>query len=46
MKTDKIRKSIEKYGNDREHLMLILRDLENASGKNVLDVETLSTVAE
>jgi NADH-quinone oxidoreductase subunit F len=40
-----IQSSIEKYGNDREHLMLILRDLENASGKNVLDVETLENVA-
>jgi len=45
MKAEKIRKSIEKFGNDREHLMLILRDLENASGKNVLDIETLESVA-
>ncbi|MBN2158515.1 MAG: NADH-quinone oxidoreductase subunit NuoF [Spirochaetes bacterium] len=46
MKPEKISKTIEKYGNDREHLMLILRDLEVQSGKNVLDVQTLRSVAE
>ncbi|HDP81237.1 MAG TPA: NADH-quinone oxidoreductase subunit NuoF [Spirochaetes bacterium] len=45
MKTEKIRKTIEKYGNDQEHLMLILRELEHQSGKNVLDVATLEAVA-
>ncbi|HPA73738.1 MAG TPA: NAD(P)H-dependent oxidoreductase subunit E, partial [Spirochaetota bacterium] len=46
MKLETIKKSIQKFGNDREHLMLILRDLETQSGKNVLDVPTLKTVAE
>jgi len=46
MKAETIATTINKYGNDREHLMLILRDLENQSGKNVLEVETLNEVAE
>ena len=46
MKAETIATTISKYGNDREHLMLILRDLENQSGKNVLEVETLNEVAE
>ncbi len=32
-------------GNAREHLMAILRDLENLSGRNVLDVSVLNTLA-
>jgi NADH-quinone oxidoreductase subunit F len=46
MKTKTIKKTIEKYGNDREQLMLIFRDLETESGKNVLEVSTLKDVAE
>jgi NADH-quinone oxidoreductase subunit F len=46
MNAETISKTINKYGNSREHLMLILRDLENQSGKNVLELETLKTVAE
>ncbi len=46
MNIETIRKTIEKHGNGREHLMLILRDLETRSGKNLLDVKTLKTVAE
>lgn len=33
---------IDKRGNDKEHLMLILRDIENASGKNVVKIEHLN----
>lgn len=46
MKAETIQKTVEKYGNAREHLMLILRDLEVQSGKNVLDTETLRALAE
>ncbi len=46
MKPEKINKTIGKYGNSAEHLMLILRDLEVQSGRNELDVGTLRTVAE
>ncbi|PKL38484.1 MAG: NADH-quinone oxidoreductase subunit NuoF [Spirochaetae bacterium HGW-Spirochaetae-1] len=46
MKIDTINKTIEKYGNDREHTMLILRELETKSGANVLDTQTLRHVAE
>jgi NADH-quinone oxidoreductase subunit F len=46
MKTETIKAAIEKYGNEREHLMLILRDLERKSGKNVLEPATLRQVAE
>jgi NADH:ubiquinone oxidoreductase subunit E len=46
MKTDIIKASVEKYGNDRENLMLILRDLETQSGKNVLEPAVLTEVAE
>ena len=45
MNTEMISKTITSYGRDREHLMLILRDLETQSGKNVLDVDTLNEVA-
>ena len=45
MKVETIEATINKYGNDREHLMLILRDLEHQSGKNVLEVDTLNKVA-
>lgn len=44
--TEDIKNVIEKRGNAREHLMFILRDLENLSGKNQLDVNTLAQVAE
>ncbi|MCL1833267.1 MAG: NADH-quinone oxidoreductase subunit NuoF [Leptospirales bacterium] len=40
-----ISKTIKKYGNEKEHLMLILRDLEAQSNKNVLDIDTLTEVA-
>ena len=33
MKLDTIKKTIEKHGNDTEHLMLILRDLETSVRK-------------
>lgn len=46
MNTEAISKTINKYGNDREHLMLILRELETRSGMNVLDTATLTEVAE
>ncbi len=46
MKADTIHKTIQKYGNSTEHLMLILRDLETQSGRNVLDEGTLRSVAE
>lgn len=46
MKSDTIKTVIEKYGSSREHLMLILRELETKSGKNVLETETLKKVAE
>ncbi len=45
MKADTIQKTIEKWGSDREHTMLILRDLEVKSGANVLDTQTLRQVA-
>ena len=45
MKTDIIKASVEKYGSNRENLMLILRDLETVSGKNVLEADTLRNVA-
>jgi len=46
MKIDTINKTIEKYGNNREHTMLILRELETKSGANILDTQTLRHVAE
>ena len=46
MNAEMISKTINSYGNSQEHLMLILRDLENQSGKNVLEIETLNEVAE
>ncbi len=46
MNAETISKTIEKYGNNREHLMLILRELEVQSGKNMLDSATLRSVAE
>lgn len=46
MNTEAISKTINKYGKSQEHLMLILRDLENQSGKNVLEPATLTEVAE
>ena len=46
MKADKINSTIQKYGNSMEHLMLILRDLETQSGRNVLDERVLRSVAE
>lgn len=44
--TETIKNIVEKRGNVREHLMLVLRDLENLSGKNQLDVDTLDNVAQ
>ncbi|TAL35048.1 MAG: NADH-quinone oxidoreductase subunit NuoF [Spirochaetes bacterium] len=46
MKTDTIKTAVEKYGNAREHLMLILRELETKSGKNMLEPAVLRQVAE
>ncbi len=46
MKQETINKTIQKYNAASEHMMLILRDLEVQSGKNVLDVQTLRSVAE
>jgi NADH-quinone oxidoreductase subunit F len=46
MKTDMIKTTIKKYGSSREHLMLILRELETTSGKNVLEIDTLKKVAD
>lgn len=40
-----IAETINKFGAEREHLMLILRDLESKSGANFLDAETLAEVA-
>ena len=37
---------IEKRGNSIENLMLIMRDLENLSGNNQVDAETLKTLTE
>lgn len=45
MKLETIKKTIEKNGNAREHLMVILRELEVQSGKNMLDVAALENVA-
>ena len=44
--TTEIKNVIESRGNQREHLMYILRDLENLSGKNQLDVNVLKDVAD
>ena len=41
-----IRKVVENRGSDKEHLMLIMRDLENMSGKNQVSVEDMRNVAE
>ncbi len=40
-----IAETINKFGTEREHLMLILRELESKSGANYLDAETLAEVA-
>lgn len=45
MNLQTIKTTIDKYGKDKEHLMLILRDLESQSGKNQLDEATLKSVA-
>lgn len=44
--TNLIRTVVEKYGRDREHLLLILRELETLSGKNFLDPDLLRGVAD
>lgn len=41
-----VRNVVSERGKGREHLMLILRDLENLSGNNQLSPETLKQVAE
>ncbi|HQO79368.1 MAG TPA: NAD(P)H-dependent oxidoreductase subunit E, partial [Thermodesulfobacteriota bacterium] len=41
-----IRQVVEKRNKAREHLMLILRDLENLSGNNQLEIDVLKQVAE
>lgn len=41
-----IQETVAKYNRNQEHLLLILRELENLSGKNYLDPETLKCVAE
>jgi NADH:ubiquinone oxidoreductase subunit F (NADH-binding)/NADH:ubiquinone oxidoreductase subunit E len=46
MKAETITKAIDKWGNAREHTMLILRELEAKSGANQLDVKTLRQVAD
>ncbi len=43
---DTIRETVERFGRKREHLMLILRELETRSGKNVLEPSVLEHVAE
>jgi NADH-quinone oxidoreductase subunit F len=44
--TEDIKGVIEKRGSAKEHLMFILRDLENLSGKNQLGIDVLRKVAE
>ncbi|MBP7865951.1 MAG: NAD(P)H-dependent oxidoreductase subunit E [Acidobacteria bacterium] len=44
--TNLIRTVVEKHGRDREHLLLILRELETLSGKNFLAPDVLRGVAE
>lgn len=44
--TRDIENVIQTRGRDREHLMLILRDLETLSGNNTLDSSVLETVAD
>jgi NADH:ubiquinone oxidoreductase subunit F (NADH-binding)/NADH:ubiquinone oxidoreductase subunit E len=46
LKTETIKKVIAKRGKDKEHLMLILRDLENLSGSNSLSVDVLKKTAD
>jgi len=45
MNAETIQRTIGKWGANREHLMLILRDLETESGANVLDEPILRQVA-
>lgn len=45
MKADTIQKTIDKWGGNREHTMLILRELEANSGTNALNEKTLRQVA-
>jgi NADH:ubiquinone oxidoreductase, NADH-binding (51 kD) subunit len=44
--TEDIKGVIEKRGSSKEHLMFILRDLENISGNNQLEIDVLEKVAE
>jgi NADH-quinone oxidoreductase subunit F len=46
MTTADIKNVIDKRGKNKEHLMYILRDLENLSGDNHLDTEVLKKVSE
>lgn len=45
MSTKDINTVINNRGNNKEHLMLILRDIENASGKNVIKLDALKQVS-
>ena len=40
-----IQNVVDKWGNDSENLMLIMRELETKSGKNQVDKDTLQTLA-
>lgn len=44
--SDTIRETVEKFGRKREHLMLILRELESLSGSNLLATDVLEGVAD
>jgi NADH:ubiquinone oxidoreductase subunit F (NADH-binding)/NADH:ubiquinone oxidoreductase subunit E len=44
--TTEIKEVINRRGNAKEHLMFILRDLENLSGNNQLDVKVLKEIAD
>jgi len=45
IKTSDITNIVDKWGKDRENLMLIMRDLESISGNNQVDVDSLKTLA-
>lgn len=46
IKTSDITSIVEKHGNSRENLMLIMREMETISGKNQVDTQSLITLAE
>jgi len=46
MTTLDINRIVEKHGNSRENLMLIIREMERASGKNQVDTESLKALAD